>query len=92
MAAPSTRFEIRIDARDEDGNSSHFLHSACSGPADIAEVAARAEFERVKRAMQGHDESLYADHFVTATLLKGDTAETSSTPNQEVVETYTKEG
>lgn len=90
MSVPSVRYEIRIEARDEDGNTSTFLHRSFSGNPSRVEQSARSEFARVIRAMQGHDESIFADHFQTATLLKGDTAETSSTVTQEVVETYTR--
>jgi len=81
----SVRYEIRIEAQ-HDGNASSFLHRAVSGNPARVEQSARSEFTRVKLAMQGHDTNIFADHFVTATLLKGEP------PNQEVVETYTKEG
>lgn len=85
------RFEIRIDAHDPEANSgSSFMHAAYSGNPTKVEPQAHAEFERVKRAMQGQDEEIYADHFVTARLLKGDSAEISTTVTQEVIETYTR--
>ncbi len=84
------RYEIQIDARDEDGNSSRFLQWARSGRAETVEPEALAEFDRVRRGMQGEDVGIFADYFQTASLLKGDPAEISSTPNQVTVETYTR--
>lgn len=91
MAATS-RYEIMIDARDEDGqSSSRFLFWARSGRAERTEAEALLEFDRVKRAMRGEDVGIFADHFMTATLLKGDSAEVSEVWAQEAVESYTRE-
>ncbi len=88
--ASAVRYEIQIDARDEDGNSSRFLHWAQSGRGETVERLAMEEFDRVRRAMRGEDVNIYADHFQTATLLKGDPPGISSTPNQIEVESYTR--
>ncbi len=89
----SVRFEIRIDSRDpgSGAESRDLVLWARSGPEAEVEADARKVFENVTKAMKGENDTLYAQWYTKAVLLKGDPFPISSTPNQEIIETYTRE-